>query len=93
MSVEIVSLLMEGHCFSKIAKLTGLSIEAIRKQALKYEREGLIIRVKKYPAQFQEKVNFNHPYKPVGDFNPPPYHPSKEIRGVVRADWATEPAF
>jgi len=72
MSVEIISLFCEGHSLSKIAKLTGLSVEAIRKQAKKYEREGIIERVSKYPAAYQRKFQFQPPLMAVGEFQPTP---------------------
>lgn len=70
MKGKITRLLGNGLTLQKIAKITGKSYRSIWKQAQKYEREGIIERVCKYPALYRFKKHFTHSFKLGGVFTP-----------------------
>ncbi len=70
MEGKITRLLGAGVPLQKIAKITGKSYRSIWKQAQKYEREGIIERVCKYPALYRFKKDFTPTLKLGRDFTP-----------------------
>jgi len=69
---KIYLLLSEGYNLSAIAKKVGKSPAAILKRARKYEREGKLERVVKYPALYQIPKEILPPHNARHQILPPP---------------------
>jgi hypothetical protein len=67
--VKSYSFLAAGSNLTQTAKLTGLSIPGVLKQARKYVAEGRLVRIAKGRYQKPILTSFTPPHVPVGTFN------------------------
>lgn len=84
---NICALLVEGYSPSAISKLTKVSHIKVWKIAKKYEDNGLLVRINKYPAQWKGNDRYSPTLKSGGGdipstyqfptFNPAPLIPHK----------------